>query len=144
MRNDTRKFDRAVPVEPLGAAALIALLVLVAPGLFFSGFQYRAEVVNHHDKESPAQWIGQQVSMRLEPWLAFYHFDYSLFSVLKRQDLPAREGVEIRPDVRRLTTYGEDRGARMFTKVETNEDYALEAKRIWAHGFVPIEGRDEE
>jgi len=120
------------------------LLVGVSPGLMFSGFEYRGDVFKHYREESPSQWLGQRISMLAEPYLAFYHYDYSLFTVIKRQALPERDGVEFESDVRRLATFGKDRATRMYSKVETDEAYADIAKQIWAEGFVPIEDRDEE
>lgn len=120
------------------------LIVGVAPGLFFSGFEYRRSAFDHYPNESPTQWIGQRVSMLIEPYLAFYHPDHSLFTVLKRQKFPARDGVRSRSDVRRLATYGRDRNARMWKKVEDDPAYAEIAKQIWAEGFVPIDEVPEE
>ena len=120
------------------------LVVGVAPGLFFSGFEYRGSAFKRYKTESPTQWLGQQISMLVEPYLAFYHFDYSLFTVIKRQAFPEREGYDFEMDVRRLATYGKDRNARMWAKVENDPDYAELAKEIWADGFVPVEERDEE
>ncbi len=120
------------------------LLVGVSPGLMFSGFAYRGEAFTRYRDESPSQWLGQRISMLAEPYLAFYHHDYSLFTVIKRQALPERDGVQFESDVRRLATFGKDRATRMFSKVETDEAYADIAKRIWAEGFIPIEDREEE
>ena len=120
------------------------LIVGVAPGLFFSGFEYRGKAFKRYESESPSQWLGQRISMLVEPYLAFYHFDYSLFTVLKRQPLPPRDGVDFDRDVRRLSVYQEDRATRMWAKVEEDPAYAELAKEIWAEGFVPIDERDEE
>lgn len=120
------------------------LLVGVAPGPFFGGGGYRAKAFQRYEQESPSQWLGQQISMFVEPYLAFYHHDYSLFTVINRQDLKNREGVEFEPDVRRLATYGKDRAARLYWKVEQDAEYARIAQDIWAAGFVPIEDKEEE
>ncbi len=120
------------------------LIVGVAPGLFFSGFEYRGDAFKRYQNESPTQWLGQRLSMLVEPYLAFYHFDYALFTVIKRQPFPVREGVDFERDVRRLATYGKDRATRMWAKVENDPDYAQTAKEIWAQGFVPVEERDAE
>jgi hypothetical protein len=119
------------------------LIVGVAPAPFFGG-TYRSDVFSYHEEESPSQWLGQRISMLVEPYLAFYHFDYSLFTILKRQPLPAREGVTIVSDGRRLSTHERDRATRMFRKVETDPAYAEVAKQIWAQNFVPIEERDDD
>ncbi len=120
------------------------LIVGVAPGLFFSGFEYRGSAFKQYSFESPAHRIGQQISMLVEPYLAFYHSDYSLFTVIKRQPFPARAGVDFEADVRRLATYTRDRNARLWNKVENDPAYAEIAKQIWAQGFVPIDERSED
>jgi hypothetical protein len=120
------------------------LIVGVAPGLFFSGFEYRGSAFRQYPYESPAHRLGQQISMLVEPFLAFYHSDYSLFTVIKRQPFPARAGVVFDADVRRLATYARDRNARLWNKVENDPAYAEIAKQIWAQNFVPIDERSEE
>jgi hypothetical protein len=120
------------------------LIVGVSPNMMFTGFAYRESAFKHYHEESPSQWLGQQISMLVEPYLAFYHFDYSLFTVIKRQPLPKRDITFVFPDVRRLATYEKDRATRLWSKVETDEAYAQRAKEIWAAGFIPIEERDQE
>jgi hypothetical protein len=120
------------------------LIVGVAPGLFFSGFEYRGSAFQQYPFESPAHRLGQQISILAEPYLAFYHSDYSLFTVIKRQPFPVRAGVLFDADVRRLATYERDRNARMYAKVEIDKAYAETAKQIWAQNFVPIDERSEE
>jgi len=119
------------------------LLVGVAPELFFSGFQYRQSAIERYGKESPSQWLGQQISMPFEPYLRFYSFDYSLFTILKRQAWPERAGVNSLMEVRRLADTTKDRNTRMWTKVEEDEEYRNLARQIWEDEFVPLEERDE-
>ena len=120
------------------------LLVGVAPGLFFGGFEYRREAFDRYAKESPTQWLGQQISMLVEPYLAFYHYDFALFTILERQPFPARADVENPIDVRRLTVVEKDRATRMWEKLENDPEYAAMAQQIWAHGFEPYDELDEE
>jgi hypothetical protein len=120
------------------------LVIGVAPGPFFGGGGYRAKAFKRYEQESPSQWLGQRLSMLVEPYLAFYHYDYSLFTVIARQEMKNREGVEFEPDVRRLATYARDRAARMYWKVEEDDEYARIAQEIWAAGFTPIEEEDKE
>ena len=120
------------------------LLVGIAPGLFFSGFEYRREAFERYEQESPTQWLGQQISMLIEPYLAFYHYDFAVFTVLERQPFPPRDGVENPVDVRRLTVMEKDRSTLMWDKLETHPEYAVVAQEIWAHGFEPIDELDEE
>lgn len=120
------------------------LLVGVAPGLFFSGFEYRRKALDRYDNETPSQWLGQRISMLFEPFLAFYSFDFALFTVIERQPWPERDGVPGRLEVRLLETMGRDRNTRMWSKVENDPEYNAIAKAAWADGFIPIEERDEE
>ena len=120
------------------------LIVGVAPGLFFSGFEMRRKALERYLNESPSQWLGQRISMLVEPLLAFYNFDFGLFTVIKRQPWPERTGVAVEMDVRKLSDLARDRNARMWSKVETDPAYQALAREIWADGFIPIEERDAE
>jgi hypothetical protein len=123
------------------------LVVGVTPGLFFSGFAYRRAAFERYRKETPTQWLGQQLSQRLlEPWLAYYDDDFALFTVLERQPWPVRPGMDPpRRDVRKLSVADGERNTRMWAKVETDEAYAALARSIWAQGFDrPPPGGPEE
>lgn len=114
------------------------LLVGVAPQVFFGGHRYRAGALKYFKKESPSQRIGQWLSMRLvEPWLAFYNFDYALDTVLKRQPWPARPGKTWSMSVRRLSVTEADRNTYMWEKVETDPDYRALMREIWLHDLAP-------
>jgi hypothetical protein len=114
------------------------LLIGVTPLLFFSGFQYRQDVLDYYPKETPAQRFGQWLSMTfLEPYLAFYEDDYALFTVLKRQGWPQRPGVRKDSDVRRLFTTDIDRNMRMWEKMENDVAYQNEQKAIWKEFWDP-------
>jgi hypothetical protein len=121
-----------------------SLIVGVAPGLFFSGFEYRKAVLDRYGKESPTQWLGQQVSMLIEPYLAFYSFDFSLFTVIKRQAWPGRDGVVSKMDIRKLANMEADRNNRMWSKVDTDPSYRAIARQGWVDGFKPLSERSEE
>jgi len=121
-----------------------SLFVGVAPEMMYTGFEYRGPAFKRFHEESPAQWLGQQISMLVEPHLAFYHSDYSLFTVIKRQAWPDREGVFNDLDVRRLAIYTKDRNARLYDKVNNDEAYAELAKKIWAQYHRPIEELSDE
>lgn len=113
------------------------LVVGVSPGLFFSGFAYRRAAFERYRRETPAQWMGQQLSQRLlEPWLAFYDDDFALFTVLERQPWPVRAGMDPPGlDVRKLMVTDGERNTRMWAKVENDPAYAALAQRIWAQNF---------
>ncbi|GAB4123675.1 MAG: hypothetical protein Tsb0027_21720 [Wenzhouxiangellaceae bacterium] len=114
------------------------LLVGVAPGLFFSGYEYRAAAIEHYQTETPAQWFGQQVSLLIEPWLAFYNFDYALPAMVRRQPWPARDGVETEIEVRKISNMERDRNTRMWGRVVDDPDYQALARHIWAQNWVPL------
>ena len=116
----------------------------VAPGLFFSGFEYRDNALKTYLHEQPSHWLGQQISMLIEPYLAFMDPDFSLFTVIKRQPWPEREGVKTFLDVRMLNIFDAERNTQMWDKVVSDEDYRKLAIKIWMEGFVPIEERDKK
>ena len=119
------------------------LLVGVAPDLFFSGLELYGEVFDRYRTETPAEWLGQQISLLIEPHLAFYNIDYALIPILRRQPLPPREGVFDPLEVRKLDILRKDRNIRMWRKVEEDPEYQALAERIWAQ-FLPLEIEDQE
>ena len=120
-----------------------SVIVGVAPGLFFSGFEYRKGALKQHKNETPSQWLGQRISMWFEPYFAFYTYDYALSTILHRQDLPLREGVGHRLDVRKLANMGRDRNYRLWDKVYLDEEYNALAKQIWAQNWKPFAEQPE-
>lgn len=114
------------------------VLIGVTPLLFFSGFQYREDVLKYYPKETPSQRFGQWVSMTvLEPYLAFYEPDFALFTVLKRQAWPERAGVRKDSDVRKLFVSEADRNMRMWHKMENDVAYQDRQKAIWKEFWDP-------
>jgi hypothetical protein len=111
------------------------LLIGIAPDVFFSGFEYRAGLTRYFRKESPSQRVGKILSMHLlEPWLAFYDPDFALFTVLRRQPLPEREGLSGH-SVRKLSITEADRNNYMWNKIETDSSYRTLVRSIWAEDF---------
>ena len=113
------------------------LLVGVTPGLFFSGRARRGSAVKYYHEESPSQRVGQWLSMKLEPWLAFYDSDYALATVIERLDWPARGGQPPRLKVRRLSAGGPDRDTHLWHKVVDDPEYQALARRIWLQSLTP-------
>jgi hypothetical protein len=114
------------------------LIVGVAPGLFFSGYELRRPAIDRYDSETPAQWLGYRLSVLVEPYLAFYAFDFALPTILRRQPLPRRENVEFKADVRKLMNMERDRNTRLWDKVVYDETYRELAKSIWAQNWMPL------
>jgi hypothetical protein len=109
------------------------LLVGVTPGLFFSGFALRGDVVRHAQRETPAQRASQWLSMHvLENRFAWYEPDFALFTALARQDWPRRPGVDRYAEVPKISdTTSMDRNHRMWARVERDEAYARHVQQIW-------------
>ncbi len=114
------------------------LIVGVAPGLFFSGYEYRRPAIDRFEKESPTQWFGHKVSVLVEPYLAFYNFDFAFPAILRRQPVPARDGVVFDLDVRKLSNMERDRNTRLWDKLDYDEEYRELARHIWAQNWMPF------
>ena len=113
------------------------VIVGVAPDVFFSGFGARMDVLAYAKKETPAQKIGQWLSIRfIEPYFAYFDPDFALPTVVLRQHWPAREGIS-GTRVRKLSEIDADRNTRMWHKVEDDPEYQALAQRIWAEDFTP-------
>lgn len=117
------------------------LLVGVAPDLFFTGGGRGDAAAAYTRKESPAQRVGQWLSMRLvEPLVAFDDPDFALATVLKRQHWPKRPGKFWFTDVRKLTVDQPTRNAYLWAKVADDPQYRELARSIWREGFVTYPG----
>ncbi|NOR19932.1 MAG: hypothetical protein GQ538_07565 [Xanthomonadales bacterium] len=114
------------------------VIVGVAPGLFFSGYEYRRNAMERYIDETPTQWFGQKFSMLAEPYLAFYAYDFALATMLRRQPLPQRDGVQPNLDVRKLANMGRDRNTRLWDKIYKDEAYGELARFIWAQNWMPL------
>jgi hypothetical protein len=119
------------------------LIVGVAPDLFFSGIEFYGGGFNRYKNEAPAEWMGQRISMLIEPHLAFYDIDYALIPILRRLRLPPRQGVFDPFEVRKLDIMSKDRNIRMWSKVENDPSYQANAESIWAQ-YLPLVVNDEE
>lgn len=119
------------------------LIVGISPDLFFTGMEFYGDVFDRYEDETPSQWLGQRISMLIEPHLAFYNIDYALIPILRRQPLPPRAGVFDPLEVRNLDIMDKDRNIRMWKKVELDPEYQALAERIWAQ-FTPLEIVDQQ
>jgi hypothetical protein len=112
------------------------LIIGVAPDLFFSGDGIALDVAHYTHKQSPAQRVGQWLSMNfIEPYLAFYDGDYALRTVLARQPWPQRPGKHWFMDVRKLSMHQPDRNAYLWDKVASNPGYLALVRSIWEEEF---------
>ena len=114
------------------------VIVGVAPGLFFSGYELRRGAIDRYQDETPTQWFGNQISMLAEPYLAFYNHDFAFPAILRRQSLPAREGVVFKLEVRKLSNMEHDRNTQLWDRLVNDEAYRELAKKIWAQYWMPL------
>lgn len=98
---------------------------ITPPLIMMPGIGLREGVLRHYETESPAQWMGQQLSYPLERTFASYNFDTALFTVLARQPWwPERPGFETPPPaVRKIENMRRNRQADLWTRVETDTAY---------------------
>jgi hypothetical protein len=114
------------------------LLIGVDPQIFFQESTWHDDAITYAKKESPAQHVGQWLSMHLlEPHLAFDDPDYALATVLERQSWPQRPGKFWLTDVRKLSNTEADRNTYMWSKVVNDPAYKDLARRIWRQRFQP-------
>jgi hypothetical protein len=114
------------------------LYIGITPGSFFrDGGGLSADAPDYYAKESPTQWMSQQLSMLIEPHLSFYDLsNWPLFTLIERIELPNRAGVfDPRMDVWKISQAAEDRDTKMFWKVEENLEYQHKAQMTW-RGFM--------
>ncbi|MFC3193077.1 hypothetical protein ACFODZ_02370 [Marinicella sediminis] len=116
------------------------LLVGITPGSFFrerGGLS--ADAPEYYANESPSQWLGQQLSMLIEPHLSFYdQSNWPLFTLIERLELPNREGVfDPRMGVWKIAQSDRDRDTKMFWKVEQQPEYQHHAQMTW-RGFMKM------
>ncbi len=114
------------------------LYVGITPGSFFrQGYGLSGDAPEYYQNESPTQWISQQLSMVIEPHLAFYDLEnWPLFTLIERIKLSNREGVrDPRMGVWKLSNADKDRNTKMFWKVEDDPEYQHKAQMTW-RGFM--------
>ncbi|MBS0578910.1 MAG: hypothetical protein JSR36_06570 [Proteobacteria bacterium] len=117
------------------------LVVGVAPDLFFQGGGRGDGAAKYFHKESPAQRVGQWLSMYLvEPLFAFDDPDFALATVLKRQAWPPRPGRYWSMDVRKLAENDTSRNAHLWSKLSTDPQYRELARSIWREDFMALPG----
>jgi hypothetical protein len=117
------------------------LLIGVEPDLFFSGDGLALEVAHYTHKQSPAQRVGQWLSMTfIEPYFAFYDADYALRTVLARQPWPKRPGRHWFTDVRKLSMHEASRESYLWDKVDSDPQYRALTRSIWLEEFVTYPG----
>ena len=110
------------------------LVVGITPPLvLMPGIGSRADALDRYHRESPSQWLGTKLSYLLEPRLAFYNWDFALFTVLARQPWwPDRPGLAYEaPEVRKIENMRRDRQADMWNRVEDDPAFNATVTSTW-------------
>lgn len=122
------------------------LIVGVTSILFFTPLDpltlYYGDAIDYFRGLSPTQHISYRISRLIEPWLAFYHWDAALFTVLRRQPwLPERPGyVEPFPLGRRLAETHSTRQVDMWHMLDSDPYYQEITKDLWrSFLYAPME-----
>jgi hypothetical protein len=115
------------------------LVVGVTPGIYFDEpGGPRMGALKRYTSQTPAQWVGHWLSVRLERGLAFLDGDTRIFTQLERLGWPTSRGM--RPPLqmpRKMMVLDENRNTRMWSRLDTDEAYAQLARDIW-YGFMQI------
>lgn len=122
------------------------LIVGVTSILFFTPLEpltlYYGDAIDYYREQSPTQRISYRISRLIEPWLAFYHWDAALFTVLRRQSwLPERpDYVEPFPLGRRLAETRSTRQVDMWRMLDSDPYFQEITKDLWrTFLYMPME-----
>ena len=114
----------------------------VTPAMFFTPVGPELPgALRYARGETPSQWASQQLSMLIEPQLAFYDFDAALFSIVRRQAFwPVRSGVFALPEVRKFSHTEATRQTSMWSRLEDDAEYRDIIRGTWLDFIhMPIE-----
>jgi hypothetical protein len=109
-------------------------LVGVEPEIFVGAGGFRMQFLEQARRETPSEWLGQQLAMPLERRLAFMDKDeLPLFALLRHRRLPNRTGVDDPYfEVWRLNDIFDRRQSYMWREIETNARLRQHATMTWA------------
>jgi hypothetical protein len=111
------------------------VVVGVTPGIFFRTRRgYLSDFPERAEKESPSEWLGQRLFMRIEDLFAFIDWDTQLGTILERQPLPLREGMELDRAVRKVSVTGADRQTHLEPRILADSAYRQLVRDIWLDG----------
>lgn len=98
----------------------LLVIGITPPLVLMPGIGGRDGVLEYYEDESPSQRVGTQLSYPLESNLAFYNWDFALFTVLARQPWwPERPGLPDQPpEVRKIENMDRHRESDLWDRVE--------------------------
>ena len=127
---------RGILTELANDSAFSGLVVVgVTPAIFFRTRKgYLADFPERADQESPSEWLGQRLFMRIEDLFAFVDWDTRLGTILERQPLPLRDGMELDRAVRKVSVTGADRQTYLEPRILADSAYRQLVRDIWLDG----------
>jgi hypothetical protein len=140
---------RGVLTELANDSTVSGLVVVgVTPGIFFRTRKgYLGDFPERAAKETPSEWLGQRLFMRMEDLFAFIDWDTRLGTILERQPLPLRSGMELDRAVRKISNTDADRQTYLDDRILRDSAYRQLARDIWLDGTEgpnrrPVPGED--
>lgn len=124
---------RGILTELANDSTVRGLVVVgVTPSIFFRTRRgYLGDFPMRAARESPSEWLGQRLFMRMERVLAFIDWDTQLGTVLERQPLPLREGMSLNRAVRKVSRTKADRQAWLEPRILADSAYRQLVRDIW-------------
>jgi hypothetical protein len=113
------------------------VVVGVTPSIFFRTRRgYLSDFPERATKETPAEWLGQRLFMRVERVFAFVDWDTQLGAIIDRQPLPIRPGMILDRAVRKVSRTRADRQASLNPRILADSAYRQLVRDIWMEGKV--------
>lgn len=124
---------RGILTELASDTAVRGLVVVgVTPGIFFrTRHGYLSDFPERASRESPSEWLGQRLFMKLERVFAFPDWDTQLGAILERRPLPLREGMGLNRAVRKISRTRADRQTWLDPRVLEDSAYRELVRDIW-------------
>jgi hypothetical protein len=127
---------RGVLTELANDSTVTGLVVVgVTPGIFFRTRRgYLSDFPERAGRESPSEWLGQRLFMRVERLFAFVDWDTQLGAILERQPLPLRPGMVLDRAVRKISRTRADRQTWLDPRILADSAYRQLVRDIWMDG----------
>lgn len=116
----------------------LVIVGVTAPLFFTSDGGLRQGVLAYTHDQSPSQRIDQILARKLEHIFAYIDEQARLKRQFTLWPLPLRAGMQPRFDPRKLSTMTADRNTQMWSRVEVDPAYRLEARQQWLIGFARL------
>ncbi len=128
---------RGILTELANDTTVTGLVVVgVTPQIFFRTRRgYLGDFPERARKETPSEWLGQRIFMRVEDLFAFIDWDTRLQAIIERQPLPLREGMLLDRAVRKVSVTQDDRQGWLEPRVLRDSVYRQLVRDIWLDGM---------